>query len=393
MASIRKREWTSRGQPRSAWVVDYTDQTGRRRLKTFATKKGAEGWAVTALHEVKQGIHTPASASITVADTFQRWIDHCEAEGLEFGTLRQRRQHLRLHVAPFLGRERLATLTVPRVHQFDADLRAAGRSLAMRRKVLTNLKTSISFAQGQGLVAQNVARVVKLKSTDREAVGPIREGVDFPSKAELRGLINRVSTDPPFRRWRAFIVTAIFTGMRISELRGLPWCDVDLNACTIHIRQRADAWRRIGPPKSKAGKRDIPLAPMVVNALREWSASCPKGDLDLVFPNGRGNVETIQNLRERVFTPLQLAAGVAKEGDKCTPDGKPLMVAKYGFHALRHAAASLFIAHLAWTPKRVQVVMGHSSIRMTFDLYGHLFEDQEADREAMKNIEAAIVAA
>ena len=66
---------------------------------------------------------------------------------------------------------------------------------------------------------------------------------------------------------------------------------------------------------------------------------------------------------------------------------------RYNFHSLRHAAASLFIAHLNWTPKRVQVVMGHSSIQMTFDLYGHLYEDKDADREAMKKVEAAIAAA
>jgi integrase len=394
MASIRKREWTSRGQPRSAWVVDYFDQAGKRRLKTFATKKEADTWAITALHEVKQGIHTAASASITVADAFQRWIDHCEADGLEFGTLRQRRQHLNLHVAPFIGREKLSSLTVPRVHQFDADLRAAGRSLAMRRKVLTNLKTAISYAQGQGLVAQNVARTVRLKSTDREAArGPLREGTDFPSKAELKALIDRVSTDRAFDRWRAFIITAIFTGMRISELRGLPWRDVDLDCGMIHVRQRADAWRRLGPPKSKAGARDIPLAPIIVIALRQWRAPCPKGELDLVFPNKKGNIETLQNLRERVFLPLQVLAGVATEGGKIGEDGKPTLVGKYGFHDLRHAAASLFIAHLGWTPKRVQTVMGHSSIRMTYDLYGHLFEDHAADREAMKKIEAAIVAA
>jgi integrase len=68
-------------------------------------------------------------------------------------------------------------------------------------------------------------------------------------------------------------------------------------------------------------------------------------------------------------------------------------VPKFGFHALRHVAASLFIAYLGWTPKRVQVVMGHSSITVTFDLYGHLFEDKAADREAMGKLEAAIVAA
>ena len=62
-------------------------------------------------------------------------------------------------------------------------------------------------------------------------------------------------------------MTAIFTGMRASELRGLRWSDIDLAAGTIHVRQRADAWMTLGPTKSEAGKRDIPLAPMVINAL------------------------------------------------------------------------------------------------------------------------------
>lgn len=60
---------------------------------------------------------------------------------------------------------------------------------------------------------------------------------------------------------------------------------------------------------------------------------------------------------------------------------------------LRHAAASLFIAYLGWTPKRIHAVMGHASVSMTFDLYGHLFENKEADRSAMEKIEAAITAA
>jgi integrase len=68
-------------------------------------------------------------------------------------------------------------------------------------------------------------------------------------------------------------VTAIFTGMRLSELRGLVWRDVDLEAGIIHVRQRANAWGIMGPPKSKAGKRDIPLAPIVMNTLRSWRSS------------------------------------------------------------------------------------------------------------------------
>ena len=80
--------------------------------------------------------------------------------------------------------------------------------------------------------------------------------------------------------------------------------------------------------------------------------------------------------------PLQFPAGVS-------PDRR----GQIRLHALRHAAASLFIAHLGWTPKRVQGVMGHASITMTFDSYGHLFADAEGDREAMKKLEAAVLSA
>jgi integrase len=96
--------------------------------------------------------------------------------------------------------------------------------------------------------------------------------------------------------WRPLLVTAIFTGMRASELRGLRWADVDLVEGIIHVRQRADAWMTMGPTKSEAGKRDIPLTPMVINALTVLKALPRKGDLDLVFPNGRGNVESIQDI-------------------------------------------------------------------------------------------------
>src|SRR5262245_27776514 len=105
MASIRKRSWTSRGIQKEKWIADYVDQTGARRLKTFPSKKAADAWLVTARHEVRSGTHTPASKSLTVAEATERWIAHCRAEGLEHGTIVQRRQHLELHIAPFLGRE------------------------------------------------------------------------------------------------------------------------------------------------------------------------------------------------------------------------------------------------------------------------------------------------
>lgn len=132
MASIRKRRW---GDGREAWVVDYIDQHGKRRLKTFSTRKAADEWRTTATHEVQQGTHTPASISKTVAEAWQEWIDDCEASGLEKSTVRQRGQHLNHQVRPFIGSIKLSNLTMPIIYDFDCKLRDAGQSLPMRRKV------------------------------------------------------------------------------------------------------------------------------------------------------------------------------------------------------------------------------------------------------------------
>jgi len=270
---------------------------------------------------------------------------------------------------------KLSALTMPRVTGFDEELRDAGRSIAMRRKILTSLKAILKYAQSKGWCAQNVAAGYKVKSNNRNDAGPLREGHDFPTKAELRTLIDKAPG-----RWRPLIIVAIFTGMRVSELRGLRWQDVDLAKAVVHVRQRADNFGKIGMPKSKAGSRDIPLAPIAVNALRQWRSDCPVGPLGLVFPGEDGGVESYFTIRSSGWIPLQLEAGI------CTDTGE----AKYSFHALRHAAASLFIAYLNWTPKRLQSVMGHASIAMTFDRYGHLFADHDNDREAMEKLQAAV---
>jgi integrase len=119
-----------------------------------------------------------------------------------------------------------------------------------------------------------------------------------------------------------------------------------------------------------------------LNSLRQWREVCPKGTLNLVFPNGRGNAESLTNIYKRCWQPLQVKCGLVTNGEP-----------RYGFHMLRHAACSLFIAYLGWTPKKISTVMGHSSIAITFNRYGHMFENKEADKEAMQKLEAAVSAA
>jgi integrase len=188
--------------------------------------------------------------------------------------------------------------------------------------------------------------------------------VDIPTPDEIRTLVGKLNG-----RWRPLLLTAIFTGLRASELRGLRWTDVDLKRSELHVRQRADRYNKMGAPKSETSERIIPLAPMLVNTLREWKLSCPKGELGLVFPNGAGRIESHSNIIHRGLEPAMIAAGIV------TATGK----AKYtGLHSLRHFYASWCINRrvdggLELPLKLVQARLGHASVQMTADRYGHLF--------------------
>lgn len=149
-----------------------------------------------------------------------------------------------------------------------------------------------------------------------------------------------------------------------------------------YVQKRADRFNEMGKPKSKSGRRSIPMAPLVVSTLEEWYGRCPKGDLDLVFPNGAGKVENHSNIHNRVLVPLLIECGIVDGA------GRP----KFSFHALRHAAASLFIEQ-NWPPKKIQTLQGHASINMTMDVYGHLFESPEEDVELFAKLEVGLMAA
>lgn len=381
--SIRKRKWKSGGVERVAWVVDYKDQEGERRLKTFKTKKEADAWAPNAAVQVQRGIHTPDSASITVAEAGELWIAQAEAEELEASTVRQYRQHVNLHINPLIGETKLSKLSAPAVEDFR-DTLIKTRSRAMAKKVLSSLKAIISEAQRRGKVSQNVAREVKVKQPKRHRER-VEIGNGIPTKAEIKGILDKAEG-----RWRALLVTATFTGLRASELRGLAWDNVDFDAKVIRVRQRADRFNKLGSPKSGAGTRDVMMPPVVLNTLREWKMQCPKGDLGLVFPSGAGNVEGLGNIWRRGFAPIQIVTGAATDSGEVDKDGKPIMKAKYGMHALRHFYASWLIEQ-GFPPKKVQTMLGHSSIQMTFDTYGHLFPSEDDDFEKLAAGEIAVI--
>ena len=374
MSSIRKREWQSpTGEIKTAWQVDYRDSAGKRRSKQFPRKKEAERWLTTASWQVAQGVHTADSQSVSVAKAAQLWLDGVRANNREPTTVAAYEQQVRLHIVPVCGAVRLSQLTAPMVRQF-LDRWQSSLSRPMATRVFRSFRAVISDAQERGLVAQNVALAVRIKKAPRE-----KGRIVVPTKADLRAILHTAETMG--EQANALMLLLVFSGLRASELRGLTWTNIDLRRAQLHVTQRADAHGDMGNPKSRTSHRTIPLPPRVVAALKAWKLACPPNALQLVFPSKRGKPMPHGVMMKSLVTPVQQAAGTTACDD--------LLKGKYTLHEFRHAAASMWIDQ-GLNPKRVQTLMGHSSIQMTFDTYGHLFEHAKRDADDAQAIERAL---
>lgn len=386
MATIRKRTLPS---GRQVWQASYKDGDGKRRQPLFPTKKEADEELVRVRAEVSKGIHIPDSAAVTISKAGELWLETVDAAGLERSTAAQYRQHINLHIRPFLGDVLVPKLTVATVRAWEDRLRAEGRSASLIKKARVSLGALLGDAMDRGHAARNVIRErgrSKSKGKDRRAEkrhsGRLEVGTDIPTRQEVKAFLAAAEG-----RWRPLLLTAVFSGLRASELRGLRWQDLNLSAGTLTVGQRADRYNEIGSPKSESGWRTIPIPPALVDALKAWKEQCPKGELGLVFPTGAGNVESLANIRRRGVVPTWERAGVVVPSGKVNDKGEPIMRAKYeGMHALRHFYASWLINRksdggLELPPKTVQARMGHSSIMVTLDTYSHLFPSADTGAE------------
>jgi integrase len=217
MASIRSRVLSS---GKLVHIVYYRDQKGRRHNKTFTNKKAADAWRLRTEVEVRDGLHTPETSSITIAKAAENWLERARRLGLERSTQQAYEMIARRVIVPFLGEIRLAQLTRPRVIQFRDEL-LDQFSYGRTRVVLGKLYSILENAMDRGEVAHNVAHNVQPDPRTRSKED-VEVGRTIPSREEMQRLL-----DTATGWFRVMLLTAVLTGMRQSELRGLYWDDID----------------------------------------------------------------------------------------------------------------------------------------------------------------------
>jgi integrase len=270
------------------------------------------------------------------------------------------------------------------VNQFVAKL-ARECGLKRAERVLTGLKMMINAAVEDGLFPHNVALQVKVKLPRPPK---LVVGVDVPSIDEARRIVAAAGSRSPRPRYRvrdsAAVALLVFGGPRAGELRGLQWPDLDLSSGGLTIQRRAGEKKGdFDRPKTLAGERIIPLPDLVIAALKEWRLASGQ-TTGLVFPGQRAAALNLASLTD-TLGKAQIAAGITKR------DSQGRTQPKYSPHKLRHFYASWLITVCRLPLMRVSRLLGHSSIRMTSDIYGHWLAENQAERAELSDHAAALL--
>lgn len=381
MADIRKRKGTTG----PSWQVRYHDPaSGKARYKSFARRKEADAFLST----LGRSDFVHDRDTISLSEAAERWLKVCESTGrkgrepVEASTLRKYQEHADI-IQELIGGRRLNTLTSVICDQFRDEL-LARYSRKYAKKILTSFKSILSQARSDGHLRHDPAENTAILISQRHEK---KESMAIPNLAEVRKLLAKAqelrkgqnqSMAKAWRRYAPFFLVLAYSGMRPCEVIGLPWKDVDLDEGTITVSQDATETGEIGLPKSASAYRTIPMPDIVMDALRSWKPFCPEGELGLVFPNGNGGVESHANITNRGWYVLQRKCGIVDANKK----------PKYPLKSLRHVRASLEI-HNGATAKEIQSLMGHASVKITFDVYGHLFIDHHDQRAERANLIAS----
>ena len=337
-----------------AWV--WSNRDGRKIRRTFPTHAAARSWRAQALREVETGARR-AGTRTTIRQAAEAWLS-----GVERGEIRTRaganykpsamrgyEQALRLRVLPAIGGVRLSEVTT-------ADLqRLVDRWQADPSMSASTIRNTVKPLQA-------IYRRACLR--DGLPVNPT-VGLDLPAARERRERIVPPHTAAKLiaalpSEERALWATALYAGLRLGELRALRWDAVDLAGGVIEVREAWDP--KVGPiaPKSAAGRRKVPVSAALRDLLLEHRLASGRAD-GLVFSRD-GARPFAPNAAARRADPAWRAAGL-----------EPIRL-----HEARHTFASFMIA-AGVNAKALSTYMGHGSITITFDRYGHLMPGNEAE--------------
>jgi len=333
--------------------------------KVGRVKKDAERYLAEVLSQIHTGKYKEIKQTL-FREFSQRWLDDYAQSSVKPLTLRSYKWLVRTYLNPTFGHLPLTKITVRDIQGFIAGLvkerKISPRSINYN---LCILKMMFKCARQWGLLHDSPAEHVKrVRQEHRE--------MDYLRPHEIRLLL-----DSSEGQYKTLFMLAVMTGLRMGEILGLQWGDIDWKSSSIRV-QRSLYWRNMeefnalkgkkkrmwtfSSPKSKRSIRNVVMSPKLKEALEIHRISCPVSPHDLVFSDSRGEPLHSNLVVSRHYRPSLTRAGLRH----------------IRFHDLRHSYTTLLIAQGA-NVKFIQAQLGHASIKTTMDKYGHLLPDNNAD--------------
>jgi integrase len=349
----------------------WTSAGTRKRVTIYAaTRKQAADRMRELQERNRQGIPVP-DRSWKLGDWLDYWLEHVVSPNRRPATYSLYEMTVRLYLKPALGTAPLARLSAARVQAFLNGQLGAGQSIRQVQVMRTVLSSALTRAMREELLTRNVARLVELPAWQRQAIVPW-------TADEARGFLIAARRDPLYP---AFVLLLLY-GLRRGEVLALRWADVDLGGGEIRIRQqigRVDGELRIGPVKTNAGRRDLPMLPLAVDVfgIRREAQAADREELGRAWQDN-GLVFTTRTGR-----PVEPRNLVRSFHRICVTNG--IRVIKV--HHLRHTTATL-LKNLGVPARDAQLILGHSRLAVTQEIYTH--EDRQAQHNALAKISKAL---
>jgi len=339
----------------SAWIVHRPDRPkphlarfqppgGRVVSKSFRTKREAEMWLkVQAVDKTRGEWVDPRRGDVALRDWSDRWL---AGRRVRPSTRARDESYIRNLILPFLGERPLGGITPDEIREWIAKLEASGKAPATIRKAYQILGSIIGQAVDDGHLARSPL-------PRRPGLPPLeRNEMKVLTPDEVHSLAEMIEP-----RYGAMVLTAAYAGLRPGETAALRIESVDLLRPSLTVSRTLSEVRGevlLGPPKTKRSARTLAISRSLAQEIGKHIGHYPSSD-GWIFSSPKGEALRWNNFRRRVWLPAVAAAGLG-----------PLR-----FHDLRHTQAAWLIAQ-GEHAKVISERLGHSSITVTFDVYGHL---------------------
>lgn len=346
--------------PNKKWRAQIY-HNGQRISKNNNTKAEALEWVRSMKAQLDKG-HDYKGSTTTLREYLSGWLEN-RSLTLRPKTVHQYAANIKKHILPVMGDNKLKDLSLIQIELYYADLLKKGLGPRTVRIIHNILHSALDKAVRYGLIFFNPTQGATLPRYSHEEMTVL-------DTYQVTTFLIAARASPHY----ALFHLAITTGMRMGELFGLKWSDIQWNAGVIHVQRQKQYVPGQGccfvEPKTKAGRRSIKLGDGALDVLHQHKETLEAqksrlGDrwknLDLVFPSSVGTPGDASNIRLDLIRILDMA-------------GLPRM----RFHDLRHTAASLLLNHKVPVIV-VSSMLGHSKPSVTLDIYAHVFHDMQGE--------------